>query len=59
MAEKIEKPSYVEEYKKDFYMLKNNHSRKRTIWKTNKQKTLTALQNANVEVELYKGNKNC
>ena len=31
MAEKIEKPSYVKEYKKDFYILKNNHSRKRII----------------------------
>ena len=41
MAEKIEKPSYVEEYKKDFYVLKNNHSRKRTIWKTNKQNKQT------------------
>ena len=59
MAEKIEKPSYVKEYKKDFYILKNNHSRKRIIWKTNKtnkQNTLRVLQNANVEEELYKGN---
>lgn len=56
---------------KSFYILRNNYTRKGTIRKENRTKTKnqkkkkilreksTALQKANIEVEVRKGNKKC